>query len=56
MPDAPEVWVVKRCGREYEDAYRVTVAEFPTEAEAEEYTQTHDPDFLGDWFEIEREA
>lgn len=55
VEDQKEKWVVKRCGTEYGDSYSVTVAEFDTYEEAQEYVDTHDPDFIGDHFEIDKE-
>jgi len=55
MPEEKEKWVVKRCPDDPEGCYRVPIAEFNTEPEAQEYVDTHDPDFFGDHFEIEKE-
>jgi hypothetical protein len=51
------MWVVKRCVQDFKDVFKTVVAEFETEAEADQFAELEQDgnSFPDVWFEVEYE-
>jgi hypothetical protein len=56
MQGVNDMWVVKRCVKDFEDVFKTVVAEFETDTEADawaEQEQDSSNPFPDVWFEVE---